>query len=317
MSEEEQQQPTSPEIQSKLEELSVSDTLQVEEFVPDATPPSIDKGGFDPRAALTAAQLSALEQLRKKVQPDLNPEQNVWCSDMCYLRYLRARNWDLSKAEKMLRDTLKWREESGINTIRVSDVETQIQHGHLYTSTFDLLGRPTMLLRVHTKRDPHTKEQKLQFMIYSMERAVEMMDESKGIEKMVWLVDCKGYNLQYNGEVKFGLELLNTLQNHFPERLGLVIIFDAPFMFKGFWNCVYPFVDANTKKKFLFLDRGDKKTPEVLKQHFDLSKLERNYGGELDYEYNFKEYLTRELEAEAKRKSKLSAISPSTALPAH
>jgi len=113
---------------------------------------------------------------------------------------------------------------------------------------------------------------------------------------------------------------LNTLQNHFPERLGLVIIFDAPFVFKGFWNCVYPFVDATTKKKFLFLDRGDKKTPETLKQYFDISKLERNYGGELDFEYNFKEYLTRELEAEEKRKAKLAAITTtqsSTALPAH
>lgn len=95
-----------------------------------------------------------------------------------------------------------------------------------------------MLLRVHTKRDPHTKEQKLQFMIYSMERAVEMMDESKGIEKMVWLVDCKGYNLQYNGEVK----VRNTV--HKEEREPRLLI-DAPilnyFLFASqtslVWNC--------------------------------------------------------------------------------
>jgi len=48
-------------------------------------------------------------------------------------------------------------------------------------------------------------------MIYSMERAVEMMDESKGVEKMVWLVDCKGYNLQYNGEVKVRHNLDSSL----------------------------------------------------------------------------------------------------------
>jgi len=94
---------SSSRLESKMEDM----TLNVEEFVPDSTPLVTGKGDFDPRASLTPAQISALEQLRKKVQPDLNPEQTAWCTDMCFLRYLRARNWDLSKSEKMLRDTLK------------------------------------------------------------------------------------------------------------------------------------------------------------------------------------------------------------------
>lgn len=34
----------------------------------------------------------------------------IFCDDMCLLRYLRARSYDVDKAEAMLRDTLAWRE---------------------------------------------------------------------------------------------------------------------------------------------------------------------------------------------------------------
>jgi hypothetical protein len=29
--------------------------------------------------------------------------------DACFCRYLRARDWDVKKAEKMLRDSIEWR----------------------------------------------------------------------------------------------------------------------------------------------------------------------------------------------------------------
>ena len=33
----------------------------------------------------------------------------VLCSDASILRYLKARNWNTKKANKMLRETLKWK----------------------------------------------------------------------------------------------------------------------------------------------------------------------------------------------------------------
>lgn len=42
-------------------------------------------------------------------------------------------------------------------------------------------------------------------------------------------------------------------QNHYPERLGVLILVDAPFVFRAFWKVISPFVDAKTLKKVVFV----------------------------------------------------------------
>eukprot|EP01098_Paradermamoeba_levis_P011061 TRINITY_DN4698_c0_g1_i1.p1 TRINITY_DN4698_c0_g1~~TRINITY_DN4698_c0_g1_i1.p1 ORF type:complete len:348 (+),score=83.74 TRINITY_DN4698_c0_g1_i1:92-1045(+) len=264
-------------------------------------------GVFEPLKNLTEQQKATFHQLQERiVASNLEKNQREWCDDMCLLRYLRAREWNLERAEKMLRDSLKWRSDFQVERTTVKQMESQISHGHMYSNGFDLMGRPIVFLRVHTQEDPHTREQKLKFMVYSLERAIEKMDKSKGVEKMVWVVDCAGYNYKYNGEVKFGLELLSILQNHFPERLGCVMVFDAPFVFKTFWNVVSPFVDPNTKKKFFFVNRSNKKEMrQLLSEYFDLKGFEKHFGGESDYVFTKEKYLQEELKAEAIRFEKL------------
>lgn len=61
----------------------------------------------------------------------LSERSSQYASDACLRRYLRARNWNLKKAEKMLRESLEWREtykpqeiswvSTGINYLHVSD----------------------------------------------------------------------------------------------------------------------------------------------------------------------------------------------------
>lgn len=48
--------------------------------------------------------------MRKLVGP-LPEKLSSFCSDDAVLRYLRARNWHVKKAAKMLKETLKWRVE--------------------------------------------------------------------------------------------------------------------------------------------------------------------------------------------------------------
>lgn len=49
-----------------------------------------------------------VKQLRAALGP-LEDRAAIFVTDSCLHRYLRARNWDLKKAEKMLQNTLKWR----------------------------------------------------------------------------------------------------------------------------------------------------------------------------------------------------------------
>lgn len=123
-------------------------------------------------------------------------------------------------------------------------------------------------------------------------------------------MSCAGYNLRYNGEVKFAQNLLHALQNHYPERLGLLIICDAPYVFRLMWNMVYPFVDANTKKKILFVT-GTKEKQAKLKDLFDMQQVEEEFGGLHSFKFNADEYCAmlqkEEEEREQSEKSQESA----------
>jgi hypothetical protein len=51
---------------------------------------------------------SQVNELRAAIGP-LTGHANIYATDACLKRYLRARNWNIKKAEKMLRDSLHWR----------------------------------------------------------------------------------------------------------------------------------------------------------------------------------------------------------------
>jgi hypothetical protein len=91
---------------------------------------------------------------------------------------------------------------------------------------------------------------KLKYLVYLMEKAAEYMDEEQGIEKLVWVVDFKGYS-QISGlaMTNMSVEVLHVLQDHYPERLGGAFLFHTPWVWGMFWRMITPFMNEVTKSK--------------------------------------------------------------------
>ncbi|PKA60488.1 hypothetical protein AXF42_Ash017894 [Apostasia shenzhenica] len=68
-------------------------------------------------------------------------------------------------------------------------------------------------------------------------------------EQMVWLIDFHGFNMSHLS-VKVTKETADVLQNHYPERLGLAILYDPPKFFEPFWKVRW---HLRGKKKILNL----------------------------------------------------------------
>lgn len=54
-------------------------------------------------------------------------------------------------------------------------------------------------------------------------------------EQMVWLIDFDGFHLS-NISIKVTKETAHVLQEHYPERLGVAILYNPPKFFEPFWT---------------------------------------------------------------------------------
>lgn len=75
----------------------------------------------------------------------------------------------------------------------------------------------------------------IKYLVYCMENAVVNLPEDQ--EQMVWLIDFHGFNLSHIS-IKVTKETAHVLQEHYPERLGIAILYDAPKIFEPFWKVI-------------------------------------------------------------------------------
>lgn len=79
--------------------------------------------------------------------------------------------------------------------------------------------------------------------------------------------------------------VLNILQDHYPERLGLAVIVNVPFLVHAFFKVISAFIDPVTKEKMKF-------NPEVIKDGiFTVDQaMSQWWGGNQDFEYEHEKY---------------------------
>jgi len=99
---------------------------------------------------LTSKEREIFDKLRKNIDKDLKDDlQREFANDICLVRYLRARDYDITKSEPLLRDSLKWRfEVYKPHLISPDEVAEEGSTGKNYVSSCkDKLGRPILYMK--------------------------------------------------------------------------------------------------------------------------------------------------------------------------
>lgn len=73
----------------------------------------------------------------------------------------------------------------------------------------------------------------IRYLVYCMEHAIKNLNLDQ--EQLVWLVDFQGWNTS-RISMKVTRETAHILQDHYPERLGLAILYNPPKIFESFWT---------------------------------------------------------------------------------
>ncbi|KAH9301003.1 hypothetical protein KI387_012586, partial [Taxus chinensis] len=228
-----------------------------------------------------------INELRAAIGP-LSSRSFLFCSDACLGRYLEARNWNFHKARKMLDETLKWREAYKPEEIRWDEVASEGETGKIYRANYlDRLGRTVILLRPG-KQNTTSQDDQLRHLVYLLENAI--INLPSGQEQMVWLIDFSGWSLSNSVPIKTARETINILQNHYPERLGVALLYNPPRIFEAFWKIVKYFLDPETFQKVKFIYPKSEESTSLMQQVFDLEKLQVEYGGKNNSQYDHTEF---------------------------
>jgi len=242
---------------------------------------------------LTPEQEEALNKLREALPQDHLDHQDIkeWCSDATLCRFLRARDWDHNKSLQMISNTLAWRTKYRPHKITAEDVMGELKNnGKMYRSGHDKYGRPILYMKpgLDNTGAPE-REQKVKYLCYLMEKCALAANKNNR-EKLLLILDMKDNN-QMTGlaNIKISQEVLQILQDHYPESLGTALFYNAPWSFHLFWNCLSPFMHSITRAKVRMVSNQK----EFL-EFVEPNELEVAYGGENPFKYNFDEHWNKE-----------------------
>ncbi|KAG8373701.1 hypothetical protein BUALT_Bualt11G0052100 [Buddleja alternifolia] len=113
-----------------------------------------------------------------------------------------------------------------------------------------------------------------------MENSV--MNIPEGQEQMSRLIDFNGWSFDNNVPIKTARDVIQILQNHYPERLAIVILYNPPRILEAFWKKMF--------QKIKFAYPTNKDSVELMKSFFDTENLPSEFGGKATLRYDHEEF---------------------------
>ncbi|KAK1760410.1 CRAL-TRIO domain-containing protein [Echria macrotheca] len=224
--------------------------------------------------------LAEVPSTKGKAGP-LSDSEKQWLTRECLLRYLRATKWHEKEAEKRLVRTLTWRREYGVDDLTADHLSPENETGKQIILGYDKEGRVCHYLnpgRQNTQPSPR----QVQHLVYMVERVIDLMPAQ--VETLSLMIDFKPSKTRSNTSPGIGQarEVLDILQNHYPERLGRALIINTPWVIQGFFKLITPFIDPHTREKLKF--------NEDMKKYVPNEQLWTTFNGALDFEYDHAVY---------------------------
>ncbi|XP_071508686.1 SEC14-like protein 1 [Diadema antillarum] len=253
---------------SAAEEASKMDEEYIKKFLGDLTP----------------LQESRLIQLREWLS---ETHKGKMPKDSHLLRFLRARDFNTEKAHEMITASLAWRKQHKVDQILSTWEPPPILLDYFPGGWhyYDREGRPVFIMRlgqldVKGLIKAVGEEAILRHVLSINEeglRRTEQATQQTGHPISSWtcIVDCEGLSMRHlwRPGIKALLRMIEVVEANYPEVMGKLLIVRAPRVFPVIWTLVSPFIDENTRQKFLiyggknYMDSGgltDHVAPEIV-----------------------------------------------------
>lgn len=189
------------------------------------------------------------------------------------LRFLRARKLDLPKAADFLSSDMAWRRdnrikerslEDGASVLGCAPAKLQAVLPHACPGGLDKQGRPLLFKHFGGQCElrkvlRETCESKLHdYNWWLNEQHVRRLDEV-GADKWVVIMDAKGWYpaLFDTTAFRFLKAMAKIDSDHYPERLGAIVVINAPATLAFCWKVVRTWLDEETRQKVDIISTGN------------------------------------------------------------
>ncbi|KAF3681146.1 Phosphatidylinositol/phosphatidylcholine transfer protein SFH11 [Capsicum annuum] len=210
------------------------------------------------------------------------------------LRFLRMRDYDLTKAKNMYLNYLKWREEFNVDELskelnfeEFNEVKKCYPHGF---HGVDRYGRPIYIERIGRVNldrlfEVTTIERFVKYHVTEQERTLNWrypacsLAAKKHIASTVSILDVKDVGISNFSKParSLFLEIQKIDSHYYPETLHRLFIINAGSGFKALWKAIKTFLDQRTLAKIQVLGSNYTKT---LLEVVDPSNLPTFLGGD-------------------------------------
>jgi len=161
-----------------------------------------------------------------------------------YERFLAGKKYNIEKAHEALVDTIKWRVK---NLSAYCSSEEVKETGILRFHGSDRENRPVCYFSGVIDRKSNCNFE--QVIVRIIEQNYHLLEQKR--QKICVVIDLKGTTVS-NMNLSNIKVTVNTLQNHYPELLGVVLIINAPRIFHGIWEIVRKFLKQSVADKVVF-----------------------------------------------------------------
>jgi hypothetical protein len=244
---------------------------------------------------------SKCDELRQLVGVD----KCLRLSDHDMHRFLVARNFIMKKAASMVDDYLKWyvtpikgmgeatpehildTEETAESLLRWKTHFPFRYSGHDKTGCPVYWERSGHISATFSEAKKHTTEDEMVWhhvlkqefvMRYRLPRASQIF--GREVTQQVIVMDLAGMSFAVDTmALSYITRSISVDQANYPERLKCFMVINCPWFFTTIWALITPFIDPNTKNKFLLLGADYQ---EKLLEMIDSSQVPASLGGERD-----------------------------------
>jgi len=227
--------------------------------------------------SLLPDHMQEIQQVRERIQQlqsdnnDMDPIDVEELRDVDILRFLKARQYDIDVATELLASSLRWRLKVEVKKVQYKDTYSEIVKEKVLIPGYDKERRLICLVKVRLHFPSSSVKKVMEKMIlFMMEKCRSKLDPD--VETFDLIFDLSGFSLS-NMDYDLVKYLLKIFSDYYPETLGMCLVVNSPWLFKGCWAIVKPWMDPVTSSKILFVNSNK------LLEYIDESVLPEDLGG--------------------------------------